>query len=432
MTDTPRVDDYCADLGDFITASPTSYHAAEEAARRLDDAGFARQRAGDPWNVSPGGHVLVRDGALMAWVVPEGAGTHSAFRIVGTHTDSPTFKLKPEPAISRSGWQSVGVEVYGGPLQNSWLDRDLGLAGRVIDREGAVHLVQTGAICRIPQLAIHLDRSISSEGLKLDAQQHTAPIYAVGDPDADILAIVAQAAGLTPDAITGHDLYLFDTQRPEVIGANADLFASARLDNLSSTHAGLQALLDYEAQAEDTDILVLAAFDHEEVGSGTRTGAGGPLLEEILTRTATALGADLEQRAQMWSRSALLSCDAGHAIHPNYPERHDPDTRPLLNAGPLLKLNAQQRYASDARGTAIWNRACAAAEIDHQVFVSNNAMPCGSTIGPISATRLGLVTVDVGVPLLSMHSARELAGVHDLPALSAAISAFFTIPLGLS
>ncbi len=416
--------DFIADLADFISASPSSYHAADEIGRRLSEAGFTRHSESDAWDASPGGHYLIRDGALMAWVVPEGADTSSAFRIVGTHTDSPSVKLKPIPAISRYGWQSVGVEIYGGPLLNSWLDRDLAFAGRVVDADGAVHLVRTGPVARIPQLAIHLDRQISADGLKLDKQQHTAPIYAVGDEDADILDVVARTAGLRASDVTGHDIYAIDTQPPAVIGANEDLFAAGRLDNLSSTHAALWAL---EHLADHTrDILVFAAFDHEEVGSATRSGAAGPILADVLTRTAAALGASSDETAAMLTRSALLSVDAGHAVHPNYADRHDPDNRPLLNAGPVLKVNSQQRYATDAIGISMWQRAVAAAGIDSQVFVSNNAMPCGSTIGPISATRLGLTTVDVGVPLLSMHSARELAGTKDLPALASAISAFYT------
>ncbi len=416
---------HCEDLADYVVASPSSYHAAQETARRLTACGWVEQDENEPWNVSEGGHFLVRDGAIMGWVVPAGAGVDSSFRIVGTHTDSPSFKLKPRPAIDRYGWQSVGVEIYGGPLMNSWLDRDLGLAGRVADKEGTIHLVRTGPVARIPQLAIHLDRQISDAGLKLDRQQHTAPICAVGDESVDILDVVARTAGLRAEDITGHDVYLYDTQRPAVIGVNEDLFASARLDNLSSTHATLTALEDLTPTGRD--ILVFAAFDHEEVGSATRSGAAGPLLEDVLTRTAHALGADPDQTAAMFARSALLSVDAGHAVHPNYAERHDPDNRPLLNAGPLLKVNSQQRYATDAVGTSLWARACAAAEADWQVFVSNNAMPCGSTIGPISTTRLGITTVDVGVPLLSMHSARELAGVYDLVSLRQIIAAFYCL-----
>ncbi|WP_143180331.1 M18 family aminopeptidase [Bowdeniella nasicola] len=416
--------DFIADLADFITASPSSFHAATELGRRLSEAGYTRNEESAPWDASPGGHYIIRDGALMAWLVPDGADTSSAFRIVGTHTDSPSLKLKPKPAIARAGWQSVGVEVYGGPLLNSWLDRDLAFAGRIVDKDGVVHLVRTGPIARVPQLAIHLDRKIGAEGLKLDPQQHTAPIYAVGDENADILDIIARTAGLTAADVTGHDIYAIDTQAPAVIGANEDFFAAGRLDNLSSTHATLWAL---ENLAEHTrDILVFAAFDHEEVGSSTRSGAAGPILADVLTRTAGALGASADDTAAMFARSALLSVDAAHAVHPNYAERHDPETHPLLNAGPVLKVNSQQRYATDAVGISLWNRAVAAAGIEAQVFVSNNAMPCGSTIGPISATRLGLTTVDVGAPLLSMHSARELAGTKDLPALAAVIAAFYT------
>lgn len=425
------IETYARELADFVQSCPTSYHTAKQMARMLRDAGYRRQRATEAWDGSAGGHYLVQDGALMAWWVPAGAGKHSAFRIVGTHTDSPTFKLKPLPDILRHGWQSLGVEIYGGPLINSWLDRDLGVAGRLIDTAGEHHLVRTGPICRIPQLAIHLDRSVNTDGLKLDKQQHTQPIVGLAGENIRLLDIVAKSAGIEPQDISAHELYLYDTQAPQLIGANADMFASGRLDNLSSTFAALCALRELEETTHD-DVLIFAAFDHEEVGSATKTGAGGPLLESVLQRTAAALGANVDTTAAMFARSALLSCDAGHAIHPNYPGHHDPDNRPLLNAGVLLKVNAQQRYASDANGIALFHRAVKAAAAESQVFVSNNAMPCGSTIGPISATRLGITTVDIGVPLLSMHSARELAGAKDLAELRDIIAAFFTLDtLGL-
>ncbi|MDO5726338.1 MAG: M18 family aminopeptidase [Bowdeniella nasicola] len=424
--------DYTDALTDFIAASPTSYHAAKMMARQLRDCGFERQLETEPWDARPGGHYLVRDGAVVAWWVPEGADASSGFRIVGTHTDSPGFKLKPLPDILRHGWQSLGVEIYGGPLLNSWLDRDLGIAGRVIDTEGTHHLVRTGAICRIPQLAIHLDRGVTTEGLLLDKQQHTAPIVGLAGEDIRVLDVIATQAGLEDaSAISAHELYLYDTQSPQRIGAKGDLYAAGRLDNLSSTFAALYAMRHLD-QVDHHDVIVMAAFDHEEVGSATRSGAGGPLLNDVLQRTAIALGAKRERVYTMLARSFLLSCDAGHAVHPNYPGHHDPDNRPLLNAGVLLKVNAQQRYATDAVGTAVFHRSVSAAGTQSQTFVSNNAMPCGSTIGPISATRLGITTVDVGVPLLSMHSARELAGTADLYDLARIIGAFFRLEtLGL-
>jgi aspartyl aminopeptidase len=274
---------------------------------------------------------------------------------------------------------------------------------------------------RIPQLAIHLDRAVNDEGVKLDRQQHTAPVWSVDRPHLSVLGHLADCAGVERDDVLGTEVVAYVTQRPEVFGPNREFFASSRLDNLSAVHAALGALL--AAQPGD-DVQVVAAFDHEEVGSGSRSGAAGPFLDDTLRRIARSVGADGEQWHRLMARSLCVSADAGHAVHPNYAGRHDPANRPLLNRGPLLKINANQRYATDAAGAAAWHRASAAAGVPTQEFVTNNAIPCGSTIGPLTATRTGLTTVDVGVPLLSMHSARELAGVEDPAALSAAMRAF--------
>ncbi|GAA1763259.1 M18 family aminopeptidase [Agromyces humatus] len=419
-------DAYIADFADFIQASPTSYHAAAEVARRLEEAGFERLDESAEWPATPGRRVIVRDGAVMAWAQPPSADATTPFRILGAHTDSPSFKLKPNPTSNSEGVLQAGVEVYGGPLINSWLDRELELAGRVATADGATHLVRTGPMLRIPQLAIHLDREVNSKGLTLDKQRHTQPIWgAAGDLDenADLLAVALSGVGIAPDEIAGHDLLLADTQAPARFGLADAFFAAGRMDNLSSVYAGLAALL--AAPDDAAHLSVLAAFDHEELGSESRSGASGPVLEDVLVRVSTALGAGEIDRRRAFAQSWILSSDAGHAVHPNYSERHDPGNRPVLGGGPLLKLNASQRYASDAVGSALWTGVCRRAGVPTQAFVSNNAIPCGSTIGPLAATRLGIRTVDVGVPLLSMHSARELAHVDDLVALGAAVSEFF-------
>ncbi|MDJ0322464.1 M18 family aminopeptidase [Cryobacterium sp. PH31-AA6] len=413
---------YIDDFADFIAASPSSYHAAAEAARRLDEGGFTRLSESDEWPSEPGRRYILRDGAVVAWVQPEGAGATTPFRILGAHTDSPGFKLKPKPTIDSHGWLQAGVEVYGGPLLNSWLDRELELAGRLVTRDGTEHLVRTGPFLRIPQLAIHLDRDANT-GLTLDRQRHLTPVFGVGEPGtADLLEHLAGLAGLAGTDVAGYDLLTVDSQAPTRFGLDLALFAAGRMDNLSSVHAGLVAIL---AAGESDQISVLAAFDHEELGSETRSGASGPLLDDILTRIGAGLGASVSQRLRAYAESWCVSADAGHSVHPNYPEKHDPANRPVAGGGPLLKINASQRYATDAGGAALWARTCAQAEVEYQEFVSNNTVPCGSTIGPLTATRLGIRTVDVGIPLLSMHSARELCHVNDPIALSAAIAAFF-------
>jgi aspartyl aminopeptidase len=440
-----HLDDYIDDLGRYIAASPSSYHAAAEAARRLDAAGFTALGEADDWDHAAGRHYVVRDGAIIAWAQPDGAGPTTPFRILGAHTDSPGFKLKPKPTVGSNGWLQAGVEIYGGALLNSWLDRELELAGRLVARDGVEHLVRTGPFLRIPQLSLHLDRSVNN-GLTLDKQRHTTPVWGVGDSgQADLIGHIAALAGLDGADVAGYDLLTADTAVPARFGLDSRLLAAGRLDNLSSVHAGLCALIDAAGNidaagkteatgttdaADTTDagvghISVLATFDHEELGSQSRSGASGPFLADILNRLGDGLGATISQRLQANAGSWCLSADAGHAVHPNYPELHDPANRPVPGGGPLLKINASQKYATDAHGAALWERLCAAAGVEYQEFVSNNTVPCGSTIGPLTATRLGIRVVDVGVPLLSMHSARELVHVGDPVALSAVVGAFF-------
>jgi aspartyl aminopeptidase len=415
--------DHVADLAAFVEASPSSHHAAAEGARRLAKEGFAAQDESAEWSSEPGGHYVVRDGALIAWRIPDAPRSFMPFRILGSHTDSTGFTLKPRPDLSGYGWQQLGIEIYGAPLLNSWLDRDLGLAGRLVLGDGSTQLVRTEAIMRIPQLAIHLDRSVNDEGLKLDKQLHTAPVWSVGHPGIQILDHVAKAAGCSAADIDGYDLRVYDTAKPAIFGPHQEFFASARLDNLSSMHASIVAMI--KADAGDV-IQMIAAFDHEELGSASRSGASGPLLADILSRISDGLGATLDQRHRSLAETFCLSADTGHAIHPNYPNRHDPANQPLLNSGPLLKINANQRYATDGRGMALWRRVCRRAGVRTQEFVTNNAVPCGSTIGPLTATRLGIATIDVGIPTLSMHSVRELAGTDDPLALARAMEAFLT------
>ncbi|OKL46364.1 M18 family aminopeptidase [Boudabousia liubingyangii] len=420
--------EWAANFAQFIVDSPSCYHAAASVAKRLDAAGFRRQEESETWDATPGGHYIVRDGAVLAYWIPQGATPKTPFRVVGVHTDSPGLKLKPHPdATTPEGFKHLGVEVYGGPLFNSWLDRDLELAGRVTTRDGRVLLARTGAIMRVPQLAIHLDRTVNNEGLKLSAQKHLHPIWGINS-EGDFLSFLAEKLGLSnASEIVGYDLITVDAQAPNFLGAQGELMAGGRMDNLVGTYAGLVAMEELVANGGPADgaICVLAAFDHEEVGSSTRAGAAGPILEDVLRRTHDALGGTEETFRAVISLSNCMSSDVGHSVHPNYSERHDPDNRPVLGGGPMLKVNAQQRYTTDALGESIWEKALVDAGLKGQVFVSNNDMPCGSTIGPITATRLGLLTFDVGIAILSMHSVRELCHVQDLLDLSAVMGTYW-------
>ncbi|GEK85386.1 M18 family aminopeptidase [Microbacterium aerolatum] len=413
------------DLADFVAASPSSYHAAAEVARRLEDAGFVRLEEDDEWPAQPGGRfVVVRDGAVIAWVAPKDAAPTTPAQIFGAHTDSPGFKLKPQPTTGSRGWLQAGVEIYGGPLLNSWLDRELRLAGRLALADGRVVLADTGALLRLPQLAVHLDRE-ANKALTLDRQLQTQPVWGLGDPlEEDLIGELASSAGVNAADVRGFDAVVADSARGAVFGKDDAFFASGRLDDLASVHAGVVALAD-ASKAPDR-IAVLAAFDHEELGSASRSGAAGPFLEDILSRVYAGLGADATEQRRAFAASWHLSSDVGHSVHPNYAFKHDPVVQPLLGSGPILKINANQRYATDAVGSAAWAQWCQTAGVASQEFVSNNTVPCGSTIGPITATRLGIRTVDVGIPILSMHSARELAGVSDLHDLTRVAEAFFS------
>ena len=419
------------DLAEFVTAGVTPYHVVGEAARRLAAAGFTEQRLTDEWHPGPGGHYAIVDGSIVAWWLPEGAGPTTGLRIVAAHTDSPVLKVKPRPDTGSAGWQQVGVEVYGGALWNSWLDRDLGLAGRLTMIDGSTVPVRIDRpLLRIPQLPPHLDRGVNTNGLKLDPQQHLVPLWSIGRPvDGELLDFLGAEAGLDPAEVVAHDLTLHDLTPPALLGREQELLSAPRLDNLSSTHAGLSALLSLAAGGGDPDtIAVFVAFDHEEVGSGSATGAGGPVLERIIRRLVGSLGGGEEQLGRMLAASRCLSADAAHAVNPNYLRYYEPQHHLMVNAGPALKVNADQHYGTDGIGAAAWRRACRQGDVPVQTFVGRNDVSCGSTLGKFVATALGVRTVDVGIAILSMHSTRELGGVADIGWFPDAIAAFLTDP----
>lgn len=423
------------DLLAFVDAGPSPYHAVDEMASRLEGAGFTRLDERASWKLGPGDlRYVVRDGgSVVAFRVGAAAPADAGFRIVGAHTDSPAFKVRPRPDVRRHGYRLVGVEPYGGVLAHTWLDRDLTLAGRVavLGDDGAValrHVRLPGAPLRIPSLAIHLHREVASEGLQLDAQRHLVPMFSHRDADTEpgLVAVLAEMLGVAAEAVLGFDLVTADTQAAALGGADGDWVLAPRLDNLASCHAGLQALVTAGA-ADATQVLV--ANDHEEVGSGSAEGARGSLLTDVLARiVVTADGASPQALPQACAASLLVSCDTAHAVHPNYAERHEPEHRPRLGGGPVLKVNANQAYATDA-GTAAWFAArCRDAGVALQHFVTRADLPCGSTIGPLTAARLGIATVDVGAPILSMHSCREQAATDDVEPMAAALRAHLAHP----
>jgi aspartyl aminopeptidase len=418
------------DLLGFIQAAPTPRHAVAEVLRRLAEAGFQSFDEGDSWELAPGTRGYVRRGGSIAAFVVGGEPPHQAgFSLVGAHTDSPNLRVKPVSDGESAGYATLAVEVYGGVLLSTWLDRDLSLAGYLVLGDGTEALARLdGPVCRVPNLAIHLNRDVNKEGLVLNPQNHLSPVIALSGESVPSLleracaALDGSFAGVRPGDVSSFELSLFDSQPGTLGGANSEFVFSARLDNLASCHAALTALLASPRETAKTRAFVL--YDHEEVGSQSATGARSDFLGTLLSRLSRGGGDDALPRAL--SRSLLVSADMAHGVHPNYPDKHDKLHRPMLGRGPVIKVNANQSYATDAQGTAAFTRACQAEQLTPQYFVSRNDMPCGSTIGPISAARLGLTTVDVGNPMLSMHSCREMAGSADVLPMIRVLSRLFT------
>lgn len=423
-------------LFEFIEASPSPFHAAAAAVDRLAAAGFVETGRSESWSeldVVQG--FAVRDGGTVV-AVRAGAAVDPErlrFSVIGAHTDSPNLRVRPQPDSGTLGYRQLGVEVYGGVLLNSWLDRDLGLSGRVEvrsgDGDGRAARSRTvlwrcdRALLRVPQLAIHLDRDVN-DGLKLDRQQHMIPVWGLGEPSAaGFREFLADELKVEPDAVLAWDVMAHDLTPPARLGRYGEMYAASRIDNLASCHAAVEALARLSSLPDDTAAVVVL-FDHEEIGSDSATGAGSPILADALERIAAALGASRDQYLRAVARSLCVSADGAHAVHPNYPERHEPQHLPLLNGGPVVKTNVNVRYATDARTHARFVAACGAAGVPHQIYSHRGNLACGSTIGPITASRLGMSVVDVGSPMLSMHSARELGGSDDPAMLTAALGAF--------
>ncbi|MBI2705442.1 MAG: M18 family aminopeptidase [Actinobacteria bacterium] len=417
------------DLLRFIDASPSPYHAAETVAAHLTGGGFRVLDERDTWSLGPGDRCLVvRGGTLIAFAVP--AAGVSGFRMVGAHTDSPNLRIKPRPDTGRAGYRQLGVEVYGGALRNSWLDRDLGLSGRVTVRNGGspeTRLFRVDRpLLRIPQLAIHLDRTVN-DSLTLNPQQHLVPVWGLGAVDEGGFArFLAKELGVSDDAVLAWDVMVHDLTPSTVLGADAALVSAPRLDNLVSCWAATTALIDAinhpDPRADAVPVICL--FDHEEIGSESATGAASTILPTVVERIVAACGGDREAYHRALAASICVSADGAHATHPNYSERHEPDHHIVMNAGPVIKINSNVRYATDAISSARFKLACEDAGVPWQEFVARTDMACGSTIGPVTAARLGIQIVDVGVAQLAMHSARELCGSTDPILFATALTSF--------
>ncbi|SNY89110.1 aspartyl aminopeptidase [Nocardia amikacinitolerans] len=420
-TTAATADGLCA----FIDDSPSPFHVVRTVARELDLHGFTRLEEASVWpDETIGRRYVVRGGSLVAW---SGTGQNAPFRVVGAHTDSPNLRVKQHPDLASAGWQLVGLEPYGGAWLNSWLDRELGISGRLTVRDGnrvREQLIRIDdPILRVPQLAIHL--SEDRRGVTLDPQRHVNAVWGVGDTPRSFLAFVADSAAVDPSAVLGWELMTHDLEQSRLVGRDRDLVSAPRLDNQGTCYAGLRAFL---AAVEDPGAAtpVLAMFDHEEVGSQSDRGAQSDLLPAVLERIVLARGGGRAEYLAALAGSVCASGDMAHATHPNYPERHEPAHRIEINGGPVLKVNQNLRYATDATGAGAFALACDQAAVPLQRYVHRADLPCGSTIGPMTAARTGIPTVDVGAPQLAMHSARELMGANDVPAYAAALAAFLT------
>jgi aspartyl aminopeptidase len=418
------------DLIAFIDASPSPWHAVASVEQRLQAQGFTRLEEGERWTLAAGGrHYVLRGGAsLIAFVLGSGPLAETGYRIVGAHTDSPGLRLKPRAALSSDGLRRLGVEVYGGPILATFADRDLSLAGRVVMRTAAglqARLLRfERPLLRLPNLAIHMNRDVNEQGLKLNKQTELPLILGQSgeddDTEAALRTLLAGAAQGEAADLMSWELVAYDVQGGCLWGAEQEFIASRQLDNLASCHAAITALA---ATADQAATCVAALFDHEEVGSESAAGAGGSFVGDVLVRIGLQEGLDNEDRLRALARSFFISADMAHAWQPNFPAAYEPDHKVLVNCGPVIKTNASQRYATQAETAARFMGFCEAAGVAFQQYSHRSDLGCGSTIGPIVAARLGIASVDVGSAMWAMHSARESAGALDPALMIAALRA---------
>ena len=419
-----QVDELLTFLGEAVTP----FHAVAAMSRLLTSAGFEAVTAFDPDTMVPGkGYFMTRQGSSLIALRAGQGEPNEGLRLVGAHTDSPNLSVKPNPVLGRGGCVQLSVDVYGGALLNPWFDRDLALAGRVtlLNKAGQLESVlfnSGAAVAVVPSLAIHLDREANKQR-SINPQKDVLPLVMLGEAGTfDLKTWLAERlAGENSDyhgmRVMDYELSLYDTQRPGLVGIDQSFITSARLDNLLSCYAGLSAMID----ATDAEWSMLVATDHEEVGSASTVGAQGPMLMDALT----ALMPTPQRNQTLRHASWMLSVDNAHAVHPNYMDKHDDQHSPRLGDGPVIKINRNQRYATDSEGAARLRLLAERAEVDVQAFVMRADLACGSTIGPITATETGIPTTDLGVPTLAMHSIRELACVEDIPQLTALLQAFY-------
>ena len=418
-------------LKEFLDKSTSPYHAVHEVRELLDAAGFLELEERDSKN-SKGNHYIINDGSLIAWITPDQISSHNSFSIAAGHTDSPNLRLKPVLKGEQFGLKQFGIEVYGGSLLNTWLDRDLGISGRIVtSKDGALteRLIKVDkALCRIPQLAIHLDRNVNEKGLTLNPHDHLRPIWSdTGSKFGTFSDFITKDFVEKNARLESWDLMLHDIQPAQELGMEKQWISSGRIDNLVTCHAAVSALIMAKETTLFNQIPMICLFNHEEVGSVSSTGAASNFLPSVIDQICQDL--TLHEKHILLRKSKLVSADGAHATHPNYPDRHDLDHKVQLNGGIAIKRNSNERYATTAKGQAFAQSLCREIDVPFQIFSNRSDMSCGSTIGPVASARLGIETIDMGVPQLAMHSSREICGLQDVKYLERFLVAFFTSKL---
>ncbi|SFM21161.1 M18 family aminopeptidase [Nitrosomonas communis] len=423
-------------LLDFIDNSPSPWHGVASIETAIKAFQFVRLDETAKWALQAGGcyYVVRDDSSIVLFVLGRKTPADAGFKIIGAHTDSPGLRIRPNVATASDGIARLGVETYGGPILATFTDRDLSLAGRIsyADEQGrlAHKLVRfEQPLLRLPNLAIHMNRGVNEDGLKLHKQNELPLLFAqlASDqlPQTYFLTLLAQAADISASQILSWDLAVYDTQKGTFWGANHEFYANSQIDNLASCHAGLQALLDDSVLNHAESTLVCAFFDHEEIGSESHVGAAGSFLADVLQRISIATSPDREDTARALAQSFLISADMAHAYHPNFPAAYDADHKVFVNKGPVIKSNANRRYSSESISIARFIQWCEEAGIPYQRYSHRSDLPCGSTIGPITSAKLGIRSVDVGCPMWAMHSIRESAGVQDHEYMIRVLKRFF-------
>ncbi|WP_394753805.1 M18 family aminopeptidase [Crenothrix sp.] len=414
-------------LLDFIDASPSPWHVVARIETELAQHQFKKLYETDTWTLQPGGryYVVRDDSSIIVFVQGQQPVQDSGFKIIGAHTDSPGFRIKPNAANCIDGLLRLSVEIYGGPILATFTDRDLSLAGR-ISYKNAQGDVDRVLVCfdkpllRLPNLAIHMNRGVNEDGLKLHKQLELPLLLSTLTteqlPQTYFAELLQQQSGIDAKQMLAFDLAVYDTQKGSFWGAENEFYADSQLDNLASCHAALQALLDETVMQSDAT-LVCALFDHEEIGSESTKGANGSFLPDVLQRIALATDTQGQDYHRALAKSFMVSADMAHAYQPNFPNAYDPDHKVMVNKGPVIKVNANHRYSSESISEAMFADWCGQVDVPYQRYSHRSDLPCGSTIGPITSAKLGIRTVDVGCPMWAMHSIRESAGVLDHAAM---------------